>query len=36
MRLTFHVRMFTVTVIVRKTSKKAKAHKSKKSNRHSA
>ena len=31
MRLTFHIRKWTVTIIVRETSKKAKAQNSKKS-----
>ena len=31
MRLTFHIKKWTVTIIVRETSGKAKAHKNKKS-----
>ena len=35
MRLTFRIKKWTVTIIVRETSKKAKAKRAKKSNRHS-
>ena len=35
MRLTFHIKKWTVTIIVYETSKKAKAKKHKKSSRHS-
>ena len=35
MRLTIHIKKYTVTIIVKETSKKAKAQHGKKSNRHS-